>query len=458
MNRTALFTSVVLASTLLSPSAHAQKRVALVIGNAAYAKVGALPNPGRDAGAIESLFRAAGFDVVEAKRDLGVAQMRRTLSNFSDQARDADIAVVFYAGHGIEVNGANYLIPVDAALDRDIDVEDETVALERVTQVIEQAKRLKLVILDACRDNPFVRSMRRTLAGRSIGRGLAKVDILTSDTLIAFAAKAGSTASDGQGLNSPYTTALINHLTTPGVDLRLTLGRVRDEVLKATANRQEPFVYGSLGGAEIALVSGGDKPPQGGVPQQRAPDTASEAAQAWDRTKETTNVGILETFISRYKNTFYADLARARLEELKQRQSSAATPPSVQPPIAESAEKAAWDRAHDSKNPELLRRFIAQFPSSRYKSSALFWLGLLTAYGEQGLPLDYAQARRWYRQAADLGHVGALVNLGILYETGRGGPADYAEARRLFTAAAQSPAATEEGKRKANAGLARLRR
>jgi uncharacterized caspase-like protein len=184
---------------LLVPSvAHAEKRVALVIGNGAYAKVGALTNPPRDADAIQTLLRAAGFSV-ETKRDLGLAAMRRALRDFSDQVRDADIAAVFFAGHGIEVNGNNYLIPVDAILERDTDVEDETVSLERITQSLEQAKRLRFVILDACRDNPFVRSMKRTVGSRSIGRGLAEVRVLTSDTLIAFAAKAGSTAADGAG-------------------------------------------------------------------------------------------------------------------------------------------------------------------------------------------------------------------------------------------------------------------
>src|SRR5262245_43278670 len=230
------------------------KRVALVIANGAYTRVGKLDNPARDAGAVEKMLRGAGFETVEVMRDLGNIAMRRALRDFSNQARGADIAVVFYAGHGIEVNGNNYLIPVDAGLEHDIDVEDETVPVERVSQVLEQAKRLRLVILDACRDNPFVRSMRRTIGSRSIGRGLAKVEVLTIDTLIAFAAKAGSTAEDGRGSNSPYTTALVKHLATPGLDVRLAFGRVRDEVLHSTKGKQEPVYYGSLGGAEIALV------------------------------------------------------------------------------------------------------------------------------------------------------------------------------------------------------------
>lgn len=252
--------------TLLSIAwpAAAEKRVALVIGNGAYAKVSKLPNPVNDAAAVEAMLKRGGFEKVVRATDLGAVQMRRALRDFSDDVRGADIAVVFYAGHGMEMNGSNYLIPVDAVLERDIDVEDETVSLDRVNQVLEQAKQLRLVMLDACRDNPFVRSMKRTLAGRSIGRGLARVDIVSSDTLVAYAAKAGSVAADGDGANSPYTTALAKHLITPGLDVRLALGRVRDEVLRATNNRQEPFVYGSLGGSEIALVAA--KPAEGGNP------------------------------------------------------------------------------------------------------------------------------------------------------------------------------------------------
>jgi uncharacterized caspase-like protein len=162
-------------------------------------------------------------------------------------ARDADVGVVYYAGHGIEVDGSNYLIPVDAALERDVDVDDETISVDRVMKAMDPVKRLRLVILDACRDNPFTRTMKRTMSSRSIGRGLAKVEPLTSDTLIAFAAKAGSTAMDGDGKNSPFTAALVRHLATPGLDLRIAFGQVRDDVLKATSNRQEQrFCTGRL--------------------------------------------------------------------------------------------------------------------------------------------------------------------------------------------------------------------
>jgi hypothetical protein len=293
-------------------SAHAEKRVALVIGNSAYAKVPALPNPANDAKALGELLTNAGLDVVVTKTNLDLASMRRTLREFAGIARDADVVIVFYAGHGIEVNGINYVVPVDAVLERDIDVEDETVSLDRITQIIEPARHLRMVILDACRDNPFASGMKRTIANRSIGRGLAQVDVSgVADTLVAFAAKAGSTAADGDGAHSPFTAALLRHLATPGLDVRLALGRVRDDVIATTGGRQEPFVYSSLVGAEVALASE-TKPASTAV----APALES-AAQAWTETKDTKNPALLEMFINRFGDGFYASLARARLEELK---------------------------------------------------------------------------------------------------------------------------------------------
>jgi Uncharacterized protein containing caspase domain len=138
---------------LVCQPAFAEKRVALVLGNSAYQNVAQLPNPVNDSARIASMLKDAGFDVVESRHDLPAAETRRALRDFADRARDADIAVVYYAGHGIEVDGANYLIPVDAKLERDTDVYDEALSLERVLVAIEPARKLRLVILDACRDN-----------------------------------------------------------------------------------------------------------------------------------------------------------------------------------------------------------------------------------------------------------------------------------------------------------------
>jgi uncharacterized caspase-like protein len=204
----------VIATIGLTDAALAQKRVALVIGNGAYTKVPPLDNPKNDAAAMAAMFKAVGFDAVARVNDLGVASMRRALRDFSDTAQNADVAVVFYAGHGIEVGGVNYLIPTDAVLERDIDAPDEAISLDRINQVLEPVRRLRLIILDACRDNPFARSMRRTIATRSVRSGYGEIDerSLPPNTLVAYAQRAGFTA---WGLLSPRSMFGISDGATP---------------------------------------------------------------------------------------------------------------------------------------------------------------------------------------------------------------------------------------------------
>ncbi len=313
----ALTLSVLTASQI---PALAEKRVALVIGNSAYQNVVALSNPTNDASAMTATLKAAGFDLVDSRRDLKANDMKRALRDFSDTARDADVAVIYYAGHGIEIDGANYLIPIDATLERDIDALDEAVSLDRVLTVMEPAKQLRLVILDACRDNPFNKTMKRTIGTRAISRGLAKVEPTNPNTLIAFAAKAGSTASDGDGKNSPFASSLAKHLTTPGLDLRKAFGFVRDDVLKVTNNKQEPFVYGSLGGNDVALVPAVAvvSAPLTAPTQSAAPPIDANAALRRDY-ELAERVGTREAwdyFISTYPGSFYAKLAQAQRNKI----------------------------------------------------------------------------------------------------------------------------------------------
>jgi Caspase domain len=295
-----------------SRDALAESRVALVIGNSGYRNVPKLPNPGNDAEAVGILLKSAGFDLVEMRRDLGIADMRRSINDFSDLTQNADIAVVFYAGHGIEVDGTNYLVPVDAKLGRDLDVEDETVSVDRILRVIEPAKRLRLIILDACRDNPFAKTMKRTVASRSVGRGLGRVEPPTSDTLIAFAVKAGSTAADGDGVHSPFTAALLRHLVTPGLDVRLAFGQVRDDVMKATSKRQEPFVYGSLGGGVVTLASLTNTERDGAA----SLDPNATAAREYEAAAKIGTKEAWDAFLTTHPTEFYAELARLQRAKL----------------------------------------------------------------------------------------------------------------------------------------------
>jgi uncharacterized caspase-like protein len=296
---------------LVCQPAWAEKRVALVLGNAAYQNAAKLPNPVNDGAVIAATLKHAGFDVVDSRQDLPAAETRRALREFADRARDADIAVVYYAGHGIEVEGSNYLIPVDAKLERDTDVYDEALSLDRVLLAIEPAKKLRLVILDACRDNPFSKNMKRTVASRAIGQGLAKIEPTSPNVLIAYSAKAGSTAADGDGKNSPFTVALSKHLTTPGLDVRRAFGFVRDDVLKTTGNRQEPFVYGSLGGEDVPLVPA----PAKAAPAAPAPSPQAEARHDYELALQIGNKSALNAFLAQYPDGFYASLARLQLEK-----------------------------------------------------------------------------------------------------------------------------------------------
>jgi uncharacterized caspase-like protein len=230
-------------------------RVALVIGNAKYESVGELPNPKGDADAVAAALTKIGFQKVIVRHDLGRQGLLAALREFEEAADKADWAVIYYAGHGIELGGLNYVIPVDARLRADRDVTDEAIPLERVMSSVQRTRKLRLVILDACRDNPFLTKMQRVLASRSIGRGLADVEP-DGGILVAFAAKGGQTASDGTaGQRSPYVQAFLHHLQTPQLEIGLFFRRVRDDVLKATNRKQEPFIYGSLPGENFFFVA-----------------------------------------------------------------------------------------------------------------------------------------------------------------------------------------------------------
>lgn len=305
---------LVMAALHPAAAATTEKRVALVIGNSAYTQVPKLPNPATDGAAMTAMLQKAGFEVM-SRQDASAADIRKMLREFSDKVRDADIAVVFYAGHGIEIDGTNYVLPIDARLERDIDAEDEAIPLDRIVRLLEPARKLRLVILDACRDNPFSKTMKRSLT-RGVERGLAKVEPTSPNTLIAYAAKAGSTAQDGDGPDSPFTTALLKQLPIPGQDLRKSLGYVRDEVMKTTGNKQEPYVYGSLGGDDVVLVPRRVT----AVPAPiSALDPNSPLRRDYELAAQINTAAGWDAFLKSYPTGFYADLARAARGKLDTR-------------------------------------------------------------------------------------------------------------------------------------------
>jgi tetratricopeptide (TPR) repeat protein len=231
-------------------SAPTARRVALVIGNGAYKNVHALPNPPRDSKLIATVLREVGFQTVMSASDLTREKFFDALKTFAEEAEKADWAVVYYAGHGFEIGGVNYLVPVDAKLAADKDAETQAVALEQVIAAVGAARKMRLVVLDACRDNPFAPTMQRTLSLKLVDKGFSNVEPGTG-FMVVYAAKHGETAIDGDGsANSPFATALAREIKQPRVEIRKLFDIIRDDVWAATRHEQQPFTYGSPPGRE----------------------------------------------------------------------------------------------------------------------------------------------------------------------------------------------------------------
>ena len=233
------------------------KRVALVVGNSAYRNVPELPNPANDAGDVAAALNRLGFSVTLIA-NASFEEMRRGLIALGREAAGADMAVMYFAGHGMEMSGENWLIPIDAELKKDIDAENEVISLRSVMLQVSNTTSLGLVVLDACRNNPFAAKMHRALALRAAtAGGLGRIEPV-GNVLVAYAARDGTTALDGDGRNSPFTTALLHNIETPGIEVTFMFRNVRDDVMEATRNEQQPFVYGSLSRRAIYLA--GDPP------------------------------------------------------------------------------------------------------------------------------------------------------------------------------------------------------
>ena len=322
--------AVVLA--LLAGPALASSRVALVIGNAVYDHAPALANPLNDATDIGAALGRLGFAVTRLE-NTGYAALRRGLQAFRRDAAAARIAVVFYAGHGIEVSKRNFLVPVDARLRTDGDVEYEAVPLDLVMGAVQSASELRVVVLDACRDNPFLKSMKREEGStRSIGRGLARVEPTGGGTLLAYSAKEGTVALDGKGRNSPYANALLRYLEEPGLEVGLMFRKVRDAVLESTGS-QEPFAYGSLSARGAYFIPPADK---GGESGEAATVTAGRSAveiEYWKTINAIEDSGARIAALLDYKARFpagvYSGLADIQLESLRERASSGGSRPAA---------------------------------------------------------------------------------------------------------------------------------
>lgn len=473
----------------------AAKRVALLIGNEKYEATSQLNNPANDVELMKASFEEAGFDSVTTVHDVGRQAMVKALRDFEDLATGADVAIVYYSGHGMEMNGQNFLLPTDVKLQTDKDIEDEAVGLDRVQRSLEGATKLKLVILDACRNNPFEQSMTRSISTRAVSRGLARVEPESADLLVAFASKAGTVALDGEGKNSPFATALAKYLTEPGVDVRIALGKVRDEVVSVTNRGQEPFVYGSLGGAQIFLNIKEVNISITNNGEQLSPNSQSAAAADWQNIRDLADKDLIAAFLAKHgTDPVYKMLAEKKLKLLSEaEQTSSVTPDEI-----------AWDALKQSTDAAALTRFLERYPDSKHKAEAEQQIAALEPQkglnisqtgkdtqasrdcyllaGEpQSMPgfvgvnflkldsaraltacaqavnenpddmmlvnmlgraqdagRDYIEARRNYQKAADGGNMYALTNLAWFSVYGTDGAVDVDQGKRMFEQAAKA--------------------
>ena len=315
---------------LAAPQALAAGRVALVIGNSAYKFTPRLNNSVNDASDIAAALERLGFDVVRGL-DVDYAGMRELMLRFSEQLAGADVGLFYYAGHGLQVSGRNYLAPVDVRLESEADLELRTIDLDLVLRTMTREARTNFVFLDACRDNPMTANLARRMGARSaaLGRGLAQV-VAGVGTLIAFATEPGSVALDGENTrNSPFTAALLDTMEQPGVHVGDMMIAVRNRVLKQTNGRQVPWEHSSLTG-KFYFVPQSAPPPgrtdEAATPKEINPHDLELAF--WNSIRNSRNTRLYEAYLTRYPNGVFADLAKFALDELR---TAALKPPVEQP-------------------------------------------------------------------------------------------------------------------------------
>ena len=336
-----LFLVLAIGGWLGCGSALAEKRVALVVGNGAYAHKAQLPNPAHDAEDVAAALKRSNFDVIFGA-DLRQAEMQEAAIRFARAASTADVAVFYYSGHAMQFNGINYLMPVDAKLDDEADLKRFT-RVDDILNDLQQAKNLRILVLDSCRDNPFADNLRRTGQGRgaSVARGLSKMEAPLG-TIISFSTQAGQTAEDGRGRNSPYTGAFLKHIEEPH-EIGDVFREISSDVYQASGRTQLPELSLSIvgkfylnGPVSVTVAT----PPTWPAPAD--PCAASEAH--WKAADGIGNVAAYEDHLTRFSSCAFAGLAKAKLEALKQK-SALVTPSDT--PAGRSARTREFDGRWD---------------------------------------------------------------------------------------------------------------
>jgi uncharacterized caspase-like protein len=306
-------TAIVTSAALAAP-----ERVALVIGNSKYVAANALPNAANDARTMVRSLRALGFEVAEGL-DTDRAGMERLIREFLRNAASARVALLYYAGHGLQVDGRNYLIPVDAKLESASDLGFETIELDNILENLNGPARANIIVLDACRNNPFTRSLAARMGATralTVQSGLAGYSSVGTGTLIAFSTAPGTVALDGSGGNSPFTLSLAKHIGTPGIEVRQMLTRVRADVAAATGGRQIPWDNSSLLG-DVYLGGPGKADQANAATVAPAAPAPSTDEILWGAIKDSSASAVFEEFVRKFPSSPHAVEARGRAAALR---------------------------------------------------------------------------------------------------------------------------------------------
>ncbi|HEY1382486.1 MAG TPA: caspase family protein [Dongiaceae bacterium] len=351
-----------------SSEALASARVALVVGNGDYGpEIGKLKNPANDAKLMSDTLKDLGFDV-SLVTDADQKAMKRAIREFGEKLRATGpqgIGLFFYAGHGVQVDGENYLLPIGAEIQAEGDVELEAVTAASVLSQMQYAgNAVNLLFLDACRNNPLTRSFR------SQTRGLARVDA-PRGSFVGYSTAPGDVSVDGDAADSPYTLALVEELKTPGISIEEAHRAVRGKVLAATNQRQTPWDSSSLTAPVIlkeAALAAPATPPTPAPQPQAQTDNPNQQAELlfWDSIKSSDNPATFEAYLKQFPNGIFAGLAQAKVAELKAKQDNQPATAEQQAKARSEADAAAWSGIKDSDNPALFEAYLKQFPDGTF--------------------------------------------------------------------------------------------
>lgn len=454
--------------------AEAQKRVALVIGNGNYTDVSPLANPPNDARLMAGTLRSLGFEVIE-KIDATQKAMKRAVRDFGkllEAGGDDAVGLFYYAGHGVQVKGTNYMVPVDAQISSEGDVDIETVDANAVLSMMEHSGAgLNFVILDACRNNPFLSS------SRSGGRGLAEMDAPTG-SFIAYATSPGDVAADGAGANSPYTTALTNAMMQPGVSVERMFRKVRNDVRSVTNNDQTPWESSSLIGGDFFFNPSDTQSVEATTSATTQQNSLTPEMLFWQSIQNSTDASLFEAYIGQYPNGTFVAIAKVKINVFGQSQVAAIDPTSdlsqamsSRAPITECDRLAAhpFDQSKVGKGVEwndiqiipgvrACEEAVKKYPNeprfrfqlglinnkaedfetamSLFRAAAKdnyayaqILIGYMYRYGE-GVAPNGGEAVRWYRKAAEQGDMTAQYDLGLMYWEGKAVTKSDSQAKR----------------------------